>query len=146
MWRRDHLPSALRRRHCTHRIHRRPSTAHDRRPAAGVHDEGPGAPPPLPQHHCRAPAPGSLPPSAPVRHRHTGAGWHVRLQALLHACRHSGEALRGRWAPGRRCDVLPEPDCNALNLGVEFFLLFSHQIQALLFPFSLFFSLSLDLF
>jgi hypothetical protein len=36
--------------------------------------------------------------------------------------------------------------CNALNLGVEFFLLFSHQIQALLFPFSLFFSLSLDLF
>jgi hypothetical protein len=25
--------------------------------------------------------------------------------------------------------------CNALNLGVDFFLLFSHQIQALLFPF-----------
>jgi hypothetical protein len=36
--------------------------------------------------------------------------------------------------------------CNALILGVEFFLLFSHQIQALLFPFLLFFSLSLDLF
>jgi hypothetical protein len=36
--------------------------------------------------------------------------------------------------------------CNALNLGVDFFLLFSHQIQALLFPFSLFFSLSLDIF
>jgi ribonuclease HI len=36
--------------------------------------------------------------------------------------------------------------CNALNLGVEFFILFSHQIQALLFPFSLFLSLSLDLF
>jgi hypothetical protein len=26
--------------------------------------------------------------------------------------------------------------CNALNLGVEFFLLFSHQIQALLFSLS----------
>jgi hypothetical protein len=37
-------------------------------------------------------------------------------------------------------------NCNALNLVVEFFLLFSHQIQALLFPSSLFFSLSLDLF
>jgi hypothetical protein len=36
--------------------------------------------------------------------------------------------------------------CNALNLGVDFFLLFSHQIQALLFPFSLFFSPSLDIF
>jgi hypothetical protein len=36
--------------------------------------------------------------------------------------------------------------CNALNLGVEFFLLFSHQIQALLFPFPLFFSPSLDIF
>jgi hypothetical protein len=50
--------------------------------------------------------------------------WHAPLPSSL-----SGEAL-----------------CNALNLGVEFFLLFSHQIQALLFPFSLFFSLSLDLF
>jgi hypothetical protein len=35
--------------------------------------------------------------------------------------------------------------CNALNLGVEFFLLFSHQIQALLFSF-LVLSLNLDLF
>jgi hypothetical protein len=35
--------------------------------------------------------------------------------------------------------------CNALNLGVEFFLLFSHQIQALLFPF-LVLSLNLDHF
>jgi hypothetical protein len=41
---------------------------------------------------------------------------------------------------------LPLDTCNTLNLGVEFFLLFSHQIQALPFPFSLFFSLSLDLF
>jgi hypothetical protein len=111
--RRYHLPSALHRRHCAHGIHRRPSTAHDRRPAAGVRDEGPGAPPPLPRHHRRAPAPGSLPPSAPIRHRHTGEGWYVRLQAMLHACRHSDEALRGRRAPGRRCDVLPEPDRRA---------------------------------
>jgi hypothetical protein len=36
-------------------------------------------------------------------------------------------------------------ECNALNLGVEFFLLFSHQIQALLFSF-LVLSLNLDLF
>jgi hypothetical protein len=35
--------------------------------------------------------------------------------------------------------------CNALNLGVEFFLLFSHQIQALPFSF-LVPSLNLDLF
>ena len=28
-----------------------------------------------------------------------------------------------------------ERNCNALNLGVEFFLLFSHQIRALPFPF-----------
>jgi hypothetical protein len=35
--------------------------------------------------------------------------------------------------------------CNALNLGVEFFLLFSHQIQALPFSF-LAPSLNLDLF
>jgi hypothetical protein len=35
--------------------------------------------------------------------------------------------------------------CNALNLGVEFFLLFSHQIQALLISF-LVLSLNLDLF
>jgi hypothetical protein len=33
-------------------------------------------------------------------------------------------------------------DCNALNLGVEFFLLFTHQIQALL-PFSFLVSLLL---
>jgi hypothetical protein len=52
----------------------------------GVRDEGPGAPPPLPRYHRRASAPGSLSPPAPVRHRHPGAGWHVRLQALLHAC------------------------------------------------------------
>jgi hypothetical protein len=31
--------------------------------------------------------------------RHFGVGWHVRLQALLHAYRHSGEALRQRQAP-----------------------------------------------
>jgi hypothetical protein len=36
--------------------------------------------------------------------------------------------------------------CNALNLGVEFFLLFSHQIQALPFSFFLVPSLNLDLF
>jgi hypothetical protein len=41
---------------------------------------------------------------------------------------------------------MDDGSCNALNLVVEFFLLFSHQIQALLFPFSLFFSLSLDIF
>jgi hypothetical protein len=29
--------------------------------------------------------------------------------------------------------VKVEPVCNALNLGVEFFLLFTHQIQALLY-------------
>jgi hypothetical protein len=39
-----------------------------------------------PLHDCRTPAPGSLPAPASVRHRHSGAGWHVRLQALLHAC------------------------------------------------------------
>jgi hypothetical protein len=36
-------------------------------------------------------------------------------------------------------------ECNALNLGVEFFLLFTHQIQALLsflFPFRSFFPIS----
>jgi hypothetical protein len=37
-------------------------------------------------------------------------------------------------------------DCNALNLGVEFFLLFSHQIQALPLFFFLVPSLNLDLF
>jgi hypothetical protein len=37
------------------------------------------------------------------------------------------------------------PNCNALNLGVEFFLLFSHQIQALPFSF-LVLSLNLDIF
>jgi hypothetical protein len=44
--------------------------------------------------------------------------------------------------------ALPESGnrfCNALNLGVEFFLLFSHQIQALLFSF-LVLSLNLDIF
>jgi hypothetical protein len=38
-----------------------------------------------------------------------------------------------------------EHRCNALNLGVEFFLLFTHQIQALLsflFPFRSFFPIS----
>jgi hypothetical protein len=54
-------------------------------------------------------------------------------------------------ADDRRCcraarGGVPCRSCNALNLGVEFFLLFSHQIQALLFPFSLFFSPSLDIF
>jgi hypothetical protein len=39
-----------------------------------------------------------------------------------------------------------ETRCNALNLGVEFFLLFSHQIQALPFSFFLVPSLNLDLF
>jgi hypothetical protein len=39
------------------------------------------------------PAPHAAQRPAPVRHRHPGAGWHVRLQALLHACRHLGEAL-----------------------------------------------------
>jgi hypothetical protein len=38
-----------------------------------------------------------------------------------------------------------DKSCNALNLGVEFFLLFSHQIQALPFSF-LVLSLNLDLF
>jgi hypothetical protein len=42
-------------------------------------------------------------------------------------------------------DKQPQGRCNALNLGVEFFLLFSHQIQALLFSF-LVLSLNLDLF
>jgi hypothetical protein len=36
---------------------------------------------------------GFLPPPTPARHRHPRAGCHVRLQALLHTCRHSGEAL-----------------------------------------------------
>jgi hypothetical protein len=54
--------SPLCRRHCAHSIHRQPPTAHDRRPSAGVRDEGPSAPPPLPWHHRRAPASGSLPP------------------------------------------------------------------------------------
>jgi hypothetical protein len=31
------------------------------------------------------------------------------MQALLHACRHSGKALRGRWAPGGRRDGLSKP-------------------------------------
>jgi hypothetical protein len=39
----------------------------------------------------------------------------------------------------------PLGSCNALNLGVEFFRLFFHQIQALIFSF-LVLSLSLDLF
>jgi hypothetical protein len=42
---------------------------------------------------------------------------------------------------GRDCS----PKCNALNLGVEFFLLFTHQIQVLLpflFPFRPFFPIS----
>jgi hypothetical protein len=41
--------------------------------------------------------------------------------------------------------ALSVPRCNALNLGVEFFLLFTHQIQALLsflFPFRSFFLIS----
>jgi hypothetical protein len=46
--------------------------------------------------------------------------------------------------PGRGV-VVVVPRCNALNLGVEFFLLFSHQIQALPFSF-LVLSLNLDLF
>jgi hypothetical protein len=91
--RRHCLPPALRRRHCAHGIHRRPSTAHNRRPLAGLHDERLGALSPLPRHHRRAPASRSLPPPTPVRHRHPEAGWHVRLQALLHVCRHLGEAL-----------------------------------------------------
>jgi hypothetical protein len=41
--------------------------------------------------------------------------------------------------------VIMDDVCNALNLGVEFFLLFSHQIQALPFSF-LVPSLNLDLF
>jgi hypothetical protein len=32
----------------------------------------------------------------------------------------------------KKCLRVPEEQCNALNLGVEFFLLFSHQIRALL--------------
>jgi hypothetical protein len=56
----------------------------------------------------------------------------------------SFEALFPSGYNGFRTKVMKV--CNALNLGVEFFLLFSHQIQALLFPFSFFFSLSLDLF
>jgi hypothetical protein len=39
--------------------------------------------------------------------------------------------------------IVEQGGCNTLNLGVEFFLLFSHQIRALLsflFPFRLFFS------
>jgi hypothetical protein len=42
------------------------------------------------------------------------------------------------WAHPRRGDrgrEVRDALCNALNLGVDFFLLFSHQIQALLFPF-----------
>jgi hypothetical protein len=46
--------------------------------------------------------------------------------------------------PSRRLSI-GISDCNALNLGVEFFLLFSHQIQALPFSF-LVPSLNLDLF
>jgi hypothetical protein len=41
--------------------------------------------------------------------------------------------------------ILKMPRCNALNLGVEFFLLFTHQIQALLsflFPIRSFFPIS----
>jgi hypothetical protein len=38
------------------------------------------------RHHCRTTAPGSLPAPEAVRHRYSGAGWHVRLQALLHSC------------------------------------------------------------
>jgi hypothetical protein len=49
--------------------------------------------PPLPRHHCRAPSLGSLPLPKLVRHRLPRAGWHVRLQALLHACQHPDEAL-----------------------------------------------------
>jgi hypothetical protein len=86
-----------------------PPLAHDRGPSARVCDEGPRASPPLPWDHSRAVASESLPPPTPVRSRHHGAGWHVRLQALLHVCRHSGEALRGRQAPGRECDDVPEP-------------------------------------
>jgi hypothetical protein len=84
--RRHHLPPALRRRHCAHGIHCRPLITHDHRPSARVRDEGPRPPPPLPQLHRRAPTSGSLPPLASVRHRHPRAGWHVLLQALLHAC------------------------------------------------------------
>jgi hypothetical protein len=82
----DAVPPALSRRHCAHDIHRRPFTTHDRHPSAVVRDEGPGASSPLPRHHRREPTLGSLPPLAPVHHRHPGAGWHVRLQALLHTC------------------------------------------------------------
>jgi hypothetical protein len=89
------LPPPLRRQNCAHSIHRQPFTLHDHCPPAGVYDEGPGAPQPLPQHYHRAHALGSLPSLAPVRHRHPGASRHVRLQALLHACRHSGNALSG---------------------------------------------------
>jgi hypothetical protein len=47
---------------------------------------------------------------------------------------------------GRRTGRLgAAPGCNALNLGVEFFLLFSHQIQVLPFSF-LVPSLNLELF
>jgi hypothetical protein len=91
--RRHLLPPPLRRRHCAHGSHRRSPIEHDHRPQAGVCDEGPGASPSLPRHHCRMLAPGSLPAPVPVRHRHSRADWHVRLQALLHACQHSGEAL-----------------------------------------------------
>jgi hypothetical protein len=42
--------------------------------------------------------------------------------------------------------ILRKFTCNALNLGVDFFLLFTRQIRALPFPFSLFPSLNLDLF
>jgi hypothetical protein len=52
-----------------------------------------GASSPLPRHHRRASASGSLPPPVPIRHRHLETSWHVRLQTLLHVCRHSGEAL-----------------------------------------------------
>jgi hypothetical protein len=53
----------------------------------------------------------------------------------------------GRGRAGVRARACSEraPECNALNLGVEFFLLFSHQIQALPFSF-LVPSLNLDLF
>jgi hypothetical protein len=87
------LPPPLHRRHCAHGIHRRPSTVHDHRPLVGVCDEGPRAPPPLPRYYHRSQAPGSLPSPAPVRHRHPEARRHFRPQALLHGCRHSGEAL-----------------------------------------------------
>jgi hypothetical protein len=65
-WRRYRLPAALRRRHRAHGVQCQSSSVHDRRPSARVRDEGPRASP-LPWHHRRAKASGSLPPQAPIR-------------------------------------------------------------------------------